>query len=566
MWRVPFTPFVSVLAVAFAVVAATNAPRAQNNDSRRAGLSLSRAQAPSRTFDLSRATLVDINAAIDSGALTSERLVQLYLDRIAAYDQQGPRINSIITINPKALETARALDEERRATGRRGPLHGIPVIAKDLLNTFDMPTTGGFIGLKGAVPQSDAYVISRLRGAGAIILAKANMSDWLGRAGPGGGSSIAGPVLNPYELTRSVAASSSGTSAAMAAWFGTVGIGTETGTSIRNPATDGSLVALAPTEGLIGRSGAMANTFTHERIGPMCRSTYDLAALLDQMIGIDVNDLTTSQSLTHLPASSYTSFLNPDGLRGARLGVLREMFRTGPAHAEGLAIAESAIFALHKAGASVYDPVLLGMNLDRIRMLKVNYWEAETILNKYLADFGPRAPFHTIREMIEKFPKQAHPSFSEYLDYKPGLDPEYQARLKGRRSLRDAVIALIDRFELDALVFPYKTVTARPRGSRPSNTAEGTGASTVPNTLNDVVRDGDRVSESDNYLSSMTGLPGIVVPMGYTAEGVPLSVEFLGRPFSEPTLIRLASGFEAQTKHRTAPKHVPALPGEKFTY
>jgi Asp-tRNA(Asn)/Glu-tRNA(Gln) amidotransferase A subunit family amidase len=333
-------------------------------------------------------------------------------------------------------------------------------------------------------------------------------------------------------------------------------VGSETGTSIRAPTTDGSLVGLAPTEGLVGRGGAMANTFTHERLGPMCRNTYDLAVMLDTLIGIDGNDLVTMQSLPHLPAASYTSFLNPNGLRGARIGVLREMFRSGPAHVEGLALAEKAIFALHSAGASVYDPVVLGINLERTRMLKVNYWEAETILDKYFVDFGPNAPFHSVREMVQKYPDQAKAEFAENLKYSPGLDPEYQSRLAGRKALREAVVALMDKFALDAVVFPYKTLPASKLTERePSDDA-----------INRVVRSGDRVSGSDNYLSSMTGLPGLLVPMGYTREGMPLSMEFLGRPFSEPTLLRLASGFEAQTKHRKPPRYTPALAGERFEY
>lgn len=507
-------------------------------------------------FDLSTATIADIQAAIDAGALTSEKLVQLYLNRIAAYDQKGPSLNAIITVNAQALETARALDQERLQSGRRSPLHGIPFVAKDLLNTSQMQTTGGFVVMKGAVPAHDANVIRRLRAAGAIVLAKTNMSDWLGRSRPDGGSSIAGQVVNPYDLTRTVAASSSGTGASMAAWFASAGLGSETGTSIRNPTTDGSLVGLAPTEGLVGRSGAMANTFTHERIGPMGRSTYDIAVMLDQMIGIDANDLMTAQSLTHLPGASYTTFLNTQGLRGARIGVLREMFRSGPKHAEGLALAENAILALHKAGALVIDPVVLGMDLTRTRMLKVNYWEQETVLDKYFADYGPNAPFHSVREMVEKFPKEAKPSFAEFLSYSPGVDPEYQARLNGRRALREAVVALMDKFDLDAVVFPYKTL--------PADLLKDDERDTDP--INAAVRSGDRVGESDNYLSSMTGLPGMLAPMGYLESGAALSLEFLGRPYAEPTLFKLVSGFEAVTKTRHAPASTPPLPGETFTY
>ena len=363
--------------------------------------------------------------------------------------------------------------------------------------------------------------------------------------------------MNPYDLQRTVAPSSSGVGASMAAWFAAGGIGSETGTSIRNPTTDGALVGLAPTEGLVGRSGAMANTFTHERLGPMARSTFDLAVMLDHMIGIDGEDLVTAQSLPHLPTSSYTTFLDPEGLRGARIGVLREMFRSGPRHAEGLALAERAILDLHAAGALVLDPVVLGMDLTRTRMLKVNYWEAETVLDTYFKHFGPKSPFASVRDMVAKAPELVKPSFEEYFDYAPGTDPEYQARLRGRKALREAVVALLDKLELDAVVFPYKTL--------PADLLDG-GDEPDADPINATVRSGDRVSDSDNYLSSMTGLPGLLVPMGYLGEGVPLALEFLGRPFSEPTLLKLASGYEARTHHRRAPATTPPLPGERFSY
>jgi Asp-tRNA(Asn)/Glu-tRNA(Gln) amidotransferase A subunit family amidase len=520
-------------------------------------LALGQPALSAKDFDLATASIQDINAAIDAGALSSEKLVQLYLNRIAAYDQAGPKLNTIITLNPKALELARALDEERKTKGRRSPLHGIPVVVKDLINTSDLPTTGGFIAMKGAVPQYDANVIKRLRDAGAIILAKTNMSDWLGKSRPDGGSSLAGLVLNPYDLSRGFAGSSSGTGSGISSYLATVGLGSETGTSIRGPTTDGSLFGLAGTEGLVGRSGAMANSFTHERIGPIARNMYDLAVTLDSLVGIDANDLITAKSLPYLPYKSYTTFLNPDGLRGARIGVLRDMFRSGPEHQEGLALADQAIFALRKAGADVYDPVTLGLNLERIRMIKVNYWEEETVLDKYLRDFGPNAPFHSIKEMVAKFPDLVKPDFISFGSYTPGTDPEYRSRLKARQTLREAVVALMDKYALDAVVFPFKTIPAAKLSARG-------GGDTNP--LNKIARGGDAVIDSDNYLSSMTGLPGLLVPMGYVANGIPLSFEFLGRPFAEPTLLRLVSGYEAQTHHRKPPPFVPALPGEKFSY
>jgi amidase len=289
----------------------------------------------------------------------------------------------------------------------------------------------------------------------------------------------------------------------------------------------------------------------------MARSTFDVAAMLDHMIGVDGEDLATAQSLPHLPAASYTTFLDAGGLRGARIGILREMFREGPRHMQGLALAERAILDLHAAGALVIDPVELGMDLTRTRMLKVNYWEQETVLDAYFKHFGAGSPFTSVRDMVAKAPTLVKPSFAEYFDYAPGNDPEYQARLRGRKALREAVVALLDKLALDAVVFPYKTL--------PAELLDG-GGDDVPDPINAAVRSGDRVSESDNYLSSMTGLPGLLVSMGYLDEGVPLALEFLGRPFSEPTLLKLASGYEARTHHRHAPASTPPLPGESFEY
>ena len=344
----------------------------------------------------------------------------------------------------------------------------------------------------------------------------------------------------------------------MAAWFAAGGIGSETGTSIRNPTTDGALVGLAPTEGLIGRSGAMANTFTHERLGPMARNTFDVAVMLDHMIGIDGEDLVTAQSLPHLPTASYTTFLNPEGLRGARIGVLREMFRSGPRHAEGLALAERAILDLHAAGALVLDPVELGIDLTRTRMLKVNYWEAETVLDAYFEHFGAHV---AVRERARHGRESADlvkPSFAEYFDYCAGhrsrvpsaaARPQGVARSGGRAARQ--VRARCRRVPIqDACPQSYLDGGDEPR--------------TDP--INAAVRSGDRVSDSDNYLSSMTGLPGLLVPMGYSGEGAALALEFLGRPFSEPTLLKLASGYEARTRHRRAPAATPPLPGEPFSY
>ncbi|MCR6650425.1 MAG: amidase family protein [Cellvibrionaceae bacterium] len=259
-------------------------------------------------FNLQTATIEDINKAFDAGALTSEKLTQLYLDRIAAYDQQGPKLNTIITLNQEALATARALDAERKTKGPRSKLHGVPVVLKDLFDTKDMPTTAGFLPMKNSQPMYDATVVARLRDAGAIILAKVNMSDWFGVPKDGDQSTVLGRTLNPYNLKLTPGGSSGGTGAALAAGFAQIGLGSETGVSIRNPTANNSVVGLAPSRGLIPRAGQVMTSFMQERAGPMGRSVYDVAALTDVVAGFDAEDLMSVASLGKTPAVSYTTF------------------------------------------------------------------------------------------------------------------------------------------------------------------------------------------------------------------------------------------------------------------
>ena len=307
--------------------------------------------APARTeFNLQTATVEDINKAFDAGALTSEKLVQLYLNRIAAYDKQGPNINAIINLQPKALEIARALDIERKTKGPRSKLHGIPVVFKDLFDTKDMPTTAGFLPMKESRPVHDATVVARLREAGAIVFAKVNLSDWFGVPKDGDQSTLLGRTSNPYNVELSPSGSSGGTGAALAAAFTQLGMGSETGTSIRGPTAANSVVGLAPTRGLISRTGQVMTSFTQERAGPMARSVYDVAALTDIVAGFDAEDLLTIASPGRTPKASYTTFLDKNGLRGARIGVLRDFFRKGERHAEGIAIIEKAIGHMKDAG------------------------------------------------------------------------------------------------------------------------------------------------------------------------------------------------------------------------
>jgi amidase len=498
-------------------------------------------------FDLSTATVADINAAFDSGALTSEKLTQLYLARIEAYDKAGPKINSVITLNAKALETARALDAERKTKGPRSPLHGIPVVLKDLYDTKDMPTSAGFLPLKNSQPIHDATVVKRLRDAGAIILAKVNMSDWFGVPKEGDQSTVLGRTLNPYNLELTPGGSSGGTGASVAAAFAQLGLGTETGVSIRNPTANNSLVGLAPSRGLIPRTGQIMTSFTQERCGPMARSVYDVAALTDIVAGFDAEDLLTITTPGNMPKGSYTQFLDKDGLKGARIGVLRDLFRKGEKHAEGTKLVEAAIADMKKADAIVVDQVSLGIDLfdllDTHGGLRTNFHEAQFSYDLYFRRLGPNAVIKNMDELVA-FGDLVKPSIRKgYAEFRSLTHhADYLARRDMQESLRDALVALMDKYKLDALVYPFKTLPPEPHMA-------------------------ERVAEKDNPLSSVTGLPALLVPTGYTkAENGPIAIEFLGRPFSEPVLFKLAYAYEQTSQRRQPPASTPALAGEKFTY
>eukprot|EP01035_Chromulina_nebulosa_P069275 gene69275-biopygen9609 len=302
---------------------------------------------------------------MSSGALTSEKLVTAYLARIAAYDKAGPKLASFLTLNPRALDEARALDAERKAGKVRGPLHGTAAVVKDVFDTYDMPTTGGYIVLKDVKPTKDAFIVKKLRDAGVVILGKNNQSDWYASPANVAASTLGGNSLNPYDLKRTPGWSSSGTSAALAAVFGTIGLGSETGFSIRTPTSDGNLYGLASTSGLISRDGQMWSYLTGERGGPMARNVHDLAAALDVIAGFDAMDMWTARSLGKMPEQPYLSFLDKNGLRGARIGVLKEAWDFGPIEADVVELAKKAIAVFPANGAKVIDPISLGFDLKQ---------------------------------------------------------------------------------------------------------------------------------------------------------------------------------------------------------
>jgi amidase len=505
--------------------------------------------ASAATFDLTTASVEDINAAFDSGELTAEKLVRLYLKRIEAYDDKGPKINAVLAVNSKAIETARALDAERKSKGPRSPLHGIPVIVKDVFDTYDMPTTGGYLPLKGVVPARDATIVRKLREAGAIILAKVNQSDWYAQPDIMASSTLGGSTLNPFALDRTPGWSSAGTGAGLAAHFGTVGLGSETGFSIRTPTSDSNLFGLSTTSGLISRSGQMWSYITGERGGPMAHSVYDLSVTLDVIAGFDSDDLWTANSLGKMPTAKYVTFMDKRGLKGARVGVLKEAWDFKPVDPAVIAMAKSAIKVFADNGAKVFDPVSLEMDL--VNYLQVNTspsrYERIHAINQYLLHQGPNYPYKTAAELLLNHPGvPGRPNDKDTIANLIDLDrdPEYRATLEGKAKLRDAVIALMDRYDLDALIFPHKLHGPLKIGPR-----------------NDPER-----QYTANQLSPTTGLPAFIVPMGFTPEGLPVGLEILGRPWSEPMLIKLASGFEAVTKNRKVPASTPALAGDRFEY
>jgi len=505
---------------------------------------------PAAIFTLEEATIADINAAFDAGALSCRELAQLYLNRIAAYDDDGPRLNSIITLNPQALDTARALDEERASSGRRSDLHCIPVLLKDNIDTDDMPTSNGSVILKDAIPPDDAYITSALREAGALILGKA---------------SLGGQTLNPYRLLRSAGASSSGSAVAVAANLTVVAVGTETSTSVRGPASFSGIVGLRPTTGLISRDGIAPENLNFDTAGPMARTVTDMAILFTAIAGPDPADpdnLNLSVYATH-PAGplaerfDYTQFLRRGPLRRARLGVARDFFGGDP---EIDALAETAIAAMKELGAEIIDPVTFdGSFVSGVRTIADYRFKADW--EAYLAAFGPDVP-KTLAEFLQLYRTDVADSslpaeqsvlnrlarasvtstdHPDYVDLVENVLPR-NTQLK---------LDLFTTYNLDALVFPYNASFAPPVEAPTIVAADPT-----------YVPSGGVRSPSTLAGYSSVGFSGIVVPMGFGSQGLPMTIAFLGRPYDEGKLIGYAYDYEQATMMRRPSLLVPPLHGE----
>jgi amidase len=503
------------------------------------------------TFKLEDATIADINQAFDDGSLTSAQLTQLYLNRINAYDKQGPNINSIITINPKALETAAALDLERQTKGARSPLHGIPVLLKDNYDTSDLPTTAGSLALADFIPPNDAFQTKKLRDAGAIILGKTNMHEFALDVTTL--SSLGGQTLNPYALDRVPGGSSGGSGTAIAANFATLGTATDTAISIRGPASINNLVGIRPTIGLTSRNGIIPLLSTQDTGGPIARNVTDAAYMLDVLAGYDPLDPVTANSIGKIP-TSYTNFLNPDGLKGKRIGVIRELVEAdmakNPADPDVLGLTNAAIEDMKAKGADVFDVKI--PNLDffvRANPFADSGYEYRTKfdINNYLASLGDKAPYKSLTELLDSgkvLPTDSVEGYLRFVDQTtltPDQNPNYQLYLQNKAELKTTLQNVINEQKLDAFLYP--TMTLKPSligalypGGYPGN----------------------------SLLSSFTGFPAMVVPAGFTPDGLPVGVELLGSEFSEPTLISLAYSYEQATKYRRLPNSTPALTGEVF--
>jgi amidase len=523
---------------------------------------------PSYALDLETATIADLEAAMAKGTLTSEKLTSAYLARIAAYDHAGPKLNTVITLNPKALAEAKALDAERKAGKLRGPLHGIPIVLKDNFDTFDLPTTGGSQLLEGSIPPDDAFVVKKLRDAGAIILAKVNLSEWAGGGGsvsgakdpevlkagyvPNGNSSVIGQTLNPHDLTRGPAGSSGGTGSAIAAVFAQFGLGTDTGGSVRGPSSVNGIVGLKPTHGLLSRDGIIPLALTFDTGGPMARSVYDIALSLNVMTGVDPADDATKKSAGKIE-KDYTKFLKKGSLKGARSCVARDF--TGK-NAETDRVFNEAIATLTKLGATVidvkYPEYMLQGRLGISSLVMASEFKAQ--ITDYLKTTGPKYP-KTFDDVVRlsNDPKTKYRDAGKAfgLKYTASValdldDPIYlAAKNEGLAMITATVLGVFKEHKLDAIVYPT--------GTRPAAliAPPATFAPTNP-------------TDSATNIANQTGFPDLIVPAGMTNEGLPVTISFFGPAFSEAKLLGYGYDFEQATQARKLPKTTPLLPGDKL--
>jgi amidase len=502
------------------------------------------AAAEIKLFELDEITIPELQDGMKSGKFTARALVEKYTARIEDIDKRT--VNAVIELNPDALTIADALDQERKAKGPRGPLHGVPVLIKDNIDTADhMMTTAGSLALVGSKPAKDSFVAHRLRAAGAVILGKTNLSEWANirsSHSTSGWSGRGGLTKNPYALDRNPCGSSSGTGAGISANLAAIGIGTETDGSIVCPSSSNGLAGIKPTVGLVSRSGIVPISHSQDGAGPMCRTLRDAAILLGALTGVDGEDAATAASAGKAQ-TDYAQYCDPNGLKGARIGVARKYFGfSEPVDA----LMEQSLAVMRQQGATLVDPAdieTLG-KFDESELLVFMY-ELKADLNAYLARLGPGAPVRTLQDIIDfndRNRQKEMPFFGQDLFLKaqakgPLTEKAYMDALAKNHQLArtEGIDALMDKHQLDAIVAP-------------------TGG---PAWLTDLVN-GDHVAGGSSNAAAVAGYPNINVTAGFLS-GLPVGISFFGRAWSEPTLIRIAYSFEQATKARRAPKFLPTI-------
>ncbi|MGY2083471.1 amidase [Blastococcus sp. SYSU DS0539] len=484
-------------------------------------------------------TVSEVQTAFRSGKLTCAQLVQGYLDRIEAYDDQ---FASIVTVNPDALETAAEKDAQYKKDKKSvGSLHCVPILLKDNFNTADMPTTSGSEAMEGMTPAEDATTVAAMRDEGALILGKTHLHEFA--RGGESLSSLGGQVHNPYDLTRTPGGSSGGTGAAIAANFGLIGTGSDTGQSIRSPSSANSLVGIRPTRGLVSRHGVAPNSYTQDEIGPIARTVEDAARLLDVMVGYDSEDPITANG-EEMPPNSYLDSLTKKALKGTRIGLMTNLMGDDPAvHGEVNAVVADAVKQMEALGAEVVPFEMEGFE-ELSAQVSTSNWEAAEAMADYLEDFGPDTPYTSLADIVAtgKTAPSVQQTLEEELELLAGggtSTPEYLQRYANRDQMRNLVLGTMADLDLDAIVYPHQKRL--------------------------VVPIGESQVERNGLMSNSTGLPAVTFQGGFSAPsqtapvGVPIGIELLGRAYSEDDLLSYAYAFEQAADVRVPPASAPAL-------
>lgn len=496
-----------------------------------------------KPFQVVETTIAEVHDAYKSGKLTARELTQLYIDRINAYDKQGPNINCVITVNPKALDEAAKLDAAFKSSGPVGPLHGIPVLLKDQMDVAGLPTTLGSVVMKDYVPTQDSFVVKKLKDAGAIVVAKVTLGEM------GGGDtfgSLFGETHNPYDLLRTVGGSSGGTGAGVTANFATIGVGQEGFASIRRPSTWNSIVGMRPTPGLVSRTGVWSGWPSKVgSLGPMTRTVSDLAQLLDVMVGYDPDDPVTSLGVGHAP-ETYTKFLDKNGLKGARIGILREpmgqLSEPGSADFKNVsALFDKAVTDLKAAGAELVDPITIPRLNQLLATRNMGGGGGGGDAAAVYFSRNPNSPFKNQKDL------QNSPDYGKIRRRRSerpetSSPPNPLAAEMAREELMINVMKVMADHKLDAIV--HKSVE-----HTPTLISEGINPPYVNH------------KGAPHLNTFLVFAASVAVPAGFTKEGLPVGITFFGRPYSEPTIIKFAYAYEQATHHRVPPKTTPPLKG-----